>query len=167
MKFPERQSRRLLRRRLCGAAKDPFNSFSVRSLFDVASERKEESGSGDHCQAGARPDPIKTGPQFPAFVACNSVKCSMRAMIAWDRIPQIIGPVRIFPFRCLLRTKARSTEVVIKRSRQACLQRSLPRLAIQRTVRDASGELPHRLLWPPLQVEKLEVPVWLCASVGS
>src|SRR5438105_4242372 len=98
---------------------DSFKTFTVRrSDVMVASESEQESRNGDHRQTSADPESVKACPKFPASLVSTGIKRPVRAVIAWDWVPQVIGPSGILPFRCLLRTEACSPEVVIECSRR-------------------------------------------------
>src|SRR5438477_10971499 len=94
-----------------------FKTFTVRrSDVMVASESEQESRNGDHRQTSADPESVKACPKFPASLISTGIKRPVRAVIAWDWVPHVIGPSGILPFRGLLRTVGCSLEVVIERS---------------------------------------------------
>src|SRR5439155_26033724 len=91
-----------------------FKTFTVRrSDVMVASESEQESRNGDHRQTSADPESVKACPKLPASLVSTGIKRTVRAVIAWDWVPQVIGPYGILPIRCLFRTEACSHEEVI------------------------------------------------------
>src|SRR5205823_14793033 len=95
-----------------------FKTFTVRrSDVMVASESEQESRNGDHRQTSADPESVKACPKLPASLVSTGIKRPVRAVIAWDRVPQVIGPSGILPFSWLCGPDAWSPEVGSGRAR--------------------------------------------------
>src|SRR5437764_14219911 len=86
--------------------------------FSMITTEGQKKSRGNCRQTGAEPESLKAYPQFPASFVRKSIKRSMGAMIAWNRLPQIVRPARIFRLRCLLPTKTGLSQIAIERFRR-------------------------------------------------
>lgn len=81
------------------------------------SPRSEQYGGRGQSNACADPSPPKTRLYFPTTLLRLAVERAVGTMISSHRFPQIVGPLRILWFRCLLRGESSFAEIAIEPTR--------------------------------------------------